>query len=142
MSYATLAAIVSLTYGFVGTLFLVFGNAATKNPYRILWGTLSFLVLLVALSLLTTGWHSVPFSLIGGATIFAIEADTLGAILFAIGRLLITIADSERVYPTQMWSPLTCAGNYLQQFQRRLEGRSALGWCVRLAFVIWTAKRN
>jgi hypothetical protein len=134
MSYAVLAFILSLIFGFFGTLFLVFGNAGKRHANRIVWGSLVFLALVWILALLTTGWSSALASVIGGSLIFAIEGDTLGSISFTYGRVLVELADSDSLYRTRWASPLNRAGQRLQDWERSLVGRSVLGWCVRNAY--------
>jgi hypothetical protein len=137
MSYNTLAAILSVIYGFAGMIFVVQWTTKARKPLIHVAGCAVFWFVAAALALSTSGLTSLAWTVFGTAFAIATEGDLLAAPLATWGHLCEKITDHPRVFDTRWYEFFYQASVRLRGCEPRLSGRSLVGWCVRNAVTVW-----
>ena len=138
MSYNTLAAILSIIYGFTGIIFIVYATTKARKLLFHAAGCAAFWFVAVALALSTSGWASIAWTVFGSAIAIAIEGDLLAAPLGTWGRLCEKFSDHPRIFNSRWFELFYQAGVQLRSCEPRLAGRSLVGWCVQRTITGWS----
>ena len=70
LSYLVVSLLLNFLLGFLSIMLLVQSTARDQNPYNIVIGSAIYLVVIVLLSICTTGWSALLASIAGSCGIF------------------------------------------------------------------------
>jgi hypothetical protein len=70
LSYLAISLLLNFLLGFLSIMLLVQSTARDQNPFNIVKGSAIYLVVIVLLSVCTTGWSALLASLVGSCGIF------------------------------------------------------------------------